>query len=144
MPHPVHYSSATSHARCNEMPSVNAVPLSCHRCRNLFVTAFVTMRKNDWSLQARCRVASQGNVEAIDGSSVTLFLGYISFMLRTSLFSSKIGFSRILDSLWSSRWRCSRVRTTSPKVNWFGWNLWSTLSTLSGAGAGRFWARSTH
>jgi len=40
----------------------------------------------------------------------------------------------------------TRSAISPPKVNWFGWNLellW-LLSTLSGAGSGRFRARSTH
>ena len=49
-------------------------------------------------------------------------------------------FRRILDSLYSAFWWCSHSAITSPP------NLdeiWSTLSTLSGAGPGRFWAQST-
>jgi len=30
---------------------------------------------------------------------------------------------------------------TPPKVNRFGYKIWSTVSTLLGAGPGRFWAR---
>jgi len=40
------------------------------------------------------------------------------------LFGSKLGFTRILDSLYGAFCRCSRVRLfiTPPKVNRFGWN----------------------
>jgi len=31
-------------------------------------------------------------------------------MLYALLFGSKLGFSRILDSLWTALWRCSHVR----------------------------------
>ena len=40
-----------------------------------------------------------------------------SVSLYQSLFGSKLGFSRILDSHYGAYWRCS------PKVNRFGWNL---------------------
>jgi len=58
------------------------------------------------------------------------------------LFGSKLGFSRILESRSSAFSRCSRVRTWL-RQKWTNFDeIWSTLSTLSVVGPGRFWERS--
>ena len=55
------------------------------------------------------------------------------------LFGSKLCFSRILDSLWSALWRCSRFRLYT-YAEWTDLDeIRSTLSALSRAGPGRFW-----
>jgi len=45
--------------------------------------------------------------------------------------------ARSYASLWSALWRCSRVRRKWTNLD----EVWSTLSTLSGADNGRIWAR---
>jgi len=62
--------------------------------------------------------------------------------LITVFIRLKARFTRILDSLSSMLWQCSCVRIYL-RQKWTDLDeIWSTLSTLSGAGPGRFWARS--
>jgi len=60
----------------------------------------------------------------------------------TSLFGLKIDFRRIIEFILRRVWRCSCVRLQLHR-KWIDLDeIWSTLSTLSGAGPGRFWAQS--
>jgi len=79
-----------------------------------------------------------GTVSGASSGKFLLRITVIHLMnwLYYLLFGSKLDFSQILESLYGAFWRCSRVQLQIRR-KWTSLDeIWSTLSTLSGANVG--------